>query len=151
MVFIEPENDQKTTNCSKLVSIKLDYKDSLSAEYNSQAYVFMDDNNKNQIVKIRELFKEIIINGTYFVKKFRFIDPFIHFLNSASNNGIELADVITYSIKRFLDMKIYKKTSSRLNKRNDLIFKDLVMPKIRNYPQILGFGLKITPSFNIKI
>ena len=46
MVFIEPENDQKTTNCSKLVSIKLDYKDSLSAEYNSQAYVFMDDNNK---------------------------------------------------------------------------------------------------------
>lgn len=123
----------------------------LSDEYNTPAYVFMDDKNKNQIVEIRDMFKDIILNGTYYVKRFKYINPLIHFLNSASNIGIQLADAITFSIKRYLDMKIYGKTLSRLNKKNEFIFKDLIAPKIRNYPQILGFGLKIKPNINIKI
>jgi len=123
----------------------------LSNEYHSKATIFMDNSDRNKNAEIKKNFKGIIINGTYYKKNFEYIPSYIHFLNSDSNDGIQLCDAISYSIKRFIDIEIYKKTPGVIGNMNNTIFKDLVLPKIRNFPQVLGFGLKIYPSVKIRL
>jgi hypothetical protein len=119
-------------------------------EYRSQGIFFMDDMNKTKCVEFRELFNIIIKNGTYNLKEFQRLQPFIHFLDSASNDGIQISDLITYIIRQIIIKKIYLKGNAN-DTINKHIFNSLIKPKIRGYPTFIGFGLKIIPEPKIKI
>lgn len=110
----------------------------------------MDTDDINSCAKIRKTVKDIINHGTYYKKNFQNISPFIHFLESASNNGIQLSDAVAYSIRRFLRKKVYG-LYSNIDQYNDNIFTNLIKLKFRNYPNFLGSGLKIYPNIVIGI
>jgi len=112
--------------------------------------IMMDTENDTIDFHKRRLVQLKVYYGTKYVKLREHIIPESHFLKSHLNSGIQLADAVVYSVRRFLEDELYG-SEGVIGKRNNKIFKEYVYQKIRAYPNCKGRGIVFFPKIEYDI
>ena len=116
---------------------------------NNYGIIFMDNENEKWNQQKIEILRESIFDKNFLPNiNIENIIPTIYFLESGSSMGIQIADIVCYSIRRWLRHTIYKIKTKKDKLNNKGL--SLIKSKLYNYPNCIQIGLKLFPEAYLK-